>query len=83
MDEFDQAKTGGEAYYRSEVPLGFFASRGGALEAFEAPKGLLDTGYGLVRGLGEYGGLILLIVFVGKRGTISCTLAAARLALLE
>ena len=65
VDEFDQAKSGGEADDRPEVSFGLFASERDALEALEPSDALLDARTGLVEGACEEGGLVLFVGLVG------------------
>src|SRR5580693_7591659 len=50
VDEFDQAKAGGEADDGSEVLFGLFAAERDPLEALEPSDALLDAGAGVVEG---------------------------------
>jgi hypothetical protein len=55
VDEFDQAKAGGEADDGFEVSFGLFASEGDALEALDPAAALLDASPCLVEGSREEG----------------------------
>jgi hypothetical protein len=52
VDEFDQAKAGGEANDGSEVSSGLFGSERDPLEALEPSSALLDARAGLVEDAG-------------------------------
>jgi len=69
VDEFDQAKAGGEADDGSEVSFGLFAAERDALEALEPSDALLDAGAGFVEGAGEEGWLVLFVGLVGDDGS--------------
>ena len=69
MDEFDQAKAGGERDDRSEVPSGLFAAERDALEPLEPTDALLDARASLVESACEEGRLILFVGLVGDDGS--------------
>ena len=69
VDEFDQAKAGGEADDGSEVSFGLFAAERDALEALEPSDALLDARASLVEGACEEGGLVLFVGLVGNDGS--------------
>ena len=64
MDEFDQAKAGGEADDGFEVSFGLFAAERDALEALEPSDALLDACAGFVEGACEEGWLVLFVRLV-------------------
>jgi hypothetical protein len=65
VDGFDDDESEGESDEGGETGLGFLASERDAFEALELPEGLLDAGSGAIEGLGEEGGPIPGIGFVG------------------
>ena len=69
VDEFDQAKAGGEGDDGSEVSFGLFAAERDALEALEPSDALFDAGAGFVEGAGEEGWLVLFVGLVGNHGS--------------
>ena len=69
MDEFDQAKAGGERDDRSEVPFGLFAAERDALETLEPTDALLDARASLVESACEEGRLVLFVGLVGDDGS--------------
>ena len=69
VDEFDQAKAGGERDDRSEVPSGLFAAERDALETLEPTDALLHARASLVESACEEGRLILFVGLVGDDGS--------------
>jgi hypothetical protein len=69
VDEFDQAKAGGEGDDRSEVSFGLFAAECDALEALEPSDALFDARAGFVEGTCEEGWLVLFVGLVGNDGS--------------
>jgi hypothetical protein len=69
VDEFDQAKAGGEGDDGSEVSFGLFAAERDALEALEPSDAVFDARAGFVEDAGEEGRPVLFVGLVGNDGS--------------